>query len=161
MSRSVKISDITEENYNFIFNTNVKGVLIVSQAVACGMVADKRGGAIVNISSITSRRGDVGDVLYGSSKGALDQITRCMAVELGPHQIRVNSIHPNLVPETPMGRNVYENDVPTVQKLMRRTPRGRLCKIEDIVNAALFLLSEKADMINGALLPVDGGLWCT
>ncbi len=140
----------------------MKSVLNVSQVVARGMVADKRGGAIVNISSVDSFYGQAGGVLHCSSKGALDQITRCMAVECGPHQIRVNSINPTLVPDTTMGHQCYELfPLEALEELKQRTPMAKFAKTEDVVNATLFLLSEKADMINGALLPVDGGFLCT
>ena len=85
-----------------------------------------------------------------------------MAVELGPHQIRVNSIHPDLVPDTPMGQRCYDLCPPEeMDSHKKRIPMGRFPNTEKIVNTTLFLLSDKADMINGALLPVDGGFLCT
>ena len=114
-------------------------------------------GSIVNISTIGSSRAfDVS--LYCASKAAIDQITRCMAVELGPHQIRVNAIQPTLVAETAIGQEVISalGEEP-FEVLRQRTPNQRFAKVEDIVNLILYLLSEASDMVNGAIIPVDGG----
>ena len=84
-----------------------------------------------------------------------------MAVELGPHQIRVNAIQPTLVPETAMGHAGLRVNREGVEALRQRTPNGRFAKVEHIVNLVLYLLSEASDMVNGAMIPVDGGCLCT
>ena len=137
----------------------VKGVVNVTQVVARGMVERKKG-AIVNISSILSQRTLKNNYIYCAAKGALDQLTRCQAVELGPFNVRVNSIHPTLV-GTPYVKAILSQDPGFIDGLVERGPSNQAASIEDVVNATLFLLSDKADMINGAFLPVDGGYWCT
>ncbi len=118
-------------------------------------------GVVVNISSLASTTG-VAQIVYSSSKAALDQITRCMAVELGPHNIRVNSVNPTLVEDTPMTQDILKTiDKELLVSVDQRVPLKRLPKMEDVVNAVLYLLSEKADMINGAFLRVDAGRSCT
>ena len=153
---------LTEQDYEYTFGTNMKSVLNVSQVIARRMVECKHGCAIVNISSVSSRHGENRPV-YCASKRALDQITRCMAVELGPHQIRVNSVNPTAVEDTHMYETAKPPGTPVpphLEQLMDRTPLKRFCKMENIINATLYLLSDKADMINGAILPVDGGVLC-
>ncbi len=116
---------------------------------------------MVNVSSVGSRIG-LAPVIYSSSKAALDQITRCMAVELGPHNIRVNSINPAQLDDTPMSDFIISHiNSGILTMLKERIPFKRFVKTEEVVNAVLYLLSDNADMINGALLPVDGGKWCS
>ena len=101
-------------------------------------------------------------IVYGSSKGALDQITRCMAVELGPHNIRVNSVNPVFTPDTHMAEIAYATfGVDFYEEYKQRIPLKRFAKVDDCVRAVFYLASHKSDMINGAFLPVDGGYWCT
>ena len=98
----------------------------------------------------------VGACSYSASKGGMDAMTRVMAMELGPHKIRANSINPTTVWTEIAKRNF--KDVSKLEKLLSMTPLGKLAEVEDIVNATLFLLSDKAAMITGVALPVDGGL---
>ena len=127
-----------------------------------GMI-ERKSGAILNISGIGSMRGvSPGAIVYSSGQGALDQMTRCMAVELGPHQIHVNTIQPMLLPTTPMGKYAVAVEPGLDDAIIERTPLGRIgVELDDVVNAIMYLLSDKADMINGAILPIDGGWLCT
>ncbi|KAI0221299.1 D-erythrulose reductase [Lamellibrachia satsuma] len=93
---------------------------------------------------------------YAASKGALDQVTRVMALELGQHQIRTNSVNPMVV-MTEMGRRVWA-DPAKRGALLARTPQGKFADVTDVVHSVLYLLSDKADLINGVTLNVDGGL---
>ena len=118
-------------------------------------------GAMVNISSNASTSGNC-RIVYTSTKGALDQITRCMAVELGPYNIRVNAVNPTLVEDTPMSQDIFEHYNDEVfASLIQGIPLKRMPHTEDVVNAVLFLLSDKSDMINGSFLKIDGGKSCT
>ena len=118
-------------------------------------------GAMVNISSIASTRG-LATIFYGASKAALDQITRCMAVELGPHNIRVNGVNPTMVENTSMTQDILRNtDEETVASFDQMIPLKRRAKTEEVVNTVLYLLSDKADLINGSFLTIDGGQSCT
>ncbi|KAI0211723.1 L-xylulose reductase [Lamellibrachia satsuma] len=146
----------TEEvDLNKLFEVNVMAAVNVSQVVAKGMVDRGKGGAIVNISSTISHMAAPLRSSYCASKGALDQVTRVMALELGSHQIRTNSVNPTVV-MTGMGRRVWAD--PAIRNaLLSRTPQGKFAEVTDVVHPVLYLLSDKADMINGVTLNVDGG----
>ncbi|KAK2183758.1 hypothetical protein NP493_296g00031 [Ridgeia piscesae] len=150
----VAFLDTTEAEIDSKFAVNVKAVINVSQVVAKGMVARGQGGAVVNISSMATRIGLQDHLAYCASKGAVDQITRVMALELGPHQIRVNSVNPTIV-MTEMGRKAWGDPVKNAP-MRSRTPLGKFAEVEDVVHAVLYVLSDKADMVNGITLFVDG-----
>ena len=147
--------EVTEESFDRLFNVNVKSCLFVAQTVVRGMVERGSGGAIVNISSQASQAALLDHTVYCATKAALDSITRTMALELGPKQIRVNAVNPTVV-MTKMGR-VGWSDPARAGPMMAKIPQGKFAEVEDVVNAVLYLLSDKADMINGSTLPIDGG----
>ncbi|KAM9817464.1 L-xylulose reductase [Neosynchiropus ocellatus] len=147
--------EVTPDQFDRAFNVNVKAVLQVSQIVARGMKSRNSGGSIVNISSQASQCALRDHTVYCATKGALDMLTKVMALELGPHQIRVNSVNPTVV-LTDMGRRGW-SDPEKAKPMMSRIPLGRFAEVDDVVNAILFLLSDKSAMINGVHLPVDGG----
>jgi NAD(P)-dependent dehydrogenase (short-subunit alcohol dehydrogenase family) len=134
---------------------NVRAAFIVSQVIARGMIERGQGGAIVNVSSQSSLVGLADHTAYCASKGALDQLTRVMALELGPHQIRVNSINPTIT-LTPMADMAW-SDPQKSAPMKSRISLGRFAKPIDVAHAVAYLLSEQADMIHGAILPIDGG----
>ena len=138
--------------------TNLLASMNISQEVAQGLKIAGKEGSIVNMSSVAGLIAFpvVGACSYSASKGGMDAMTRVMAMELGPHKIRANSINPTTVWTEIAKRNF--KDVSKLEKLLSMTPMGRLAEVEDIVNATLFLLSNKAAMITGVTLPVDGGL---
>eukprot|EP01137_Pigoraptor_chileana_P019742 Opistho-2@81189 len=119
------------------------------------MVESRKGGSIVNISSQASQRPLVNHTAYCASKGALDQLTRVMALELGPHNIRVNCVNPTVV-MTDMGRLGW-SDPAKAGPMLSRIPLNRFAEVSDVVNATLFLLSDRSGMVHGCMLPVDGG----
>ncbi|KAJ4940720.1 hypothetical protein JOQ06_027015 [Pogonophryne albipinna] len=147
--------EVTPDKFDQSFDVNVKAVLHVSQMVGRGMVARGSGGSIVNVSSQASQRALREHAVYCASKAALDMLTKVMALELGPHQIRVNSVNPTVV-MTDMGRLVW-GDPEKSKTMMSRIPLGRFAEVEDVVNSILFLLSDKSSMTSGVSLPVDGG----
>ena len=122
------------------------------------MIKNAKGGSIVNLSSQASMVALPQHTVYCTSKGAVDQLTRTMAQELGPHQIRVNAINPTVV-LTRMGRYAWEGDKGIEMK--SQIPQGKFAEVDDVVHPVLYLLSEKSDMINGVMLPVDGGFLAT
>lgn len=149
--------DVTKDELDNLFDINYKAVFNISQVVANGMVQRGQGGCIVNISSIASLRVTaVNHTIYCSSKAAIDMLTKAMALELGPHKIRVNSVNPGLV-LTPMTLQGAFTTTESQERIKNRTPIQRIAEVEDIVNASLFLLSENSSMINGISMPVDGG----
>ncbi|XP_055746149.1 L-xylulose reductase isoform X1 [Salvelinus fontinalis] len=147
--------EVTPDQFDISFNINVKAALHVSQIVARGMKARGTGGSIVNISSQASQCALQDHTVYCATKGALDMLTKVMALELGPYQIRVNSVNPTVV-MTKMGRLAW-SDPGKAKTMTSRIPLGRFAEVEDVVNSILFLLSDKSSMTNGVTLPVDGG----
>lgn len=116
---------IGPEDFDRIFAVNVKAVINVSQVVAEGMKKKGKGGAIVNVSSQAGMVAFRDHAIYGASKGALDQLTRVMALELGPHQIRVNSVNPTVV-LTDMAKVGWSDPVKAAD-MKSKIPLGRFC----------------------------------
>jgi NAD(P)-dependent dehydrogenase (short-subunit alcohol dehydrogenase family) len=151
--------ETTADAFDRTMAVNVRAALLVSQVVARGMIARKTGGAIVNVSSQASMVGLADHAAYCASKGALDQLTRVMALELGPHNIRVNAVNPT-VTLTPMGEMAW-GDPKKSGPMLAKIPLGRFAKPADVAHAVAYLLSDQADMIHGATLPIDGGFLAT
>jgi NAD(P)-dependent dehydrogenase (short-subunit alcohol dehydrogenase family) len=147
------------EGFDETMAVNVRAVFIISQVIAHGMIERGKGGAIVNVSSQASQVALHGHASYCASKGALDQLTRVMALELGPHQIRVNAINPTVI-LTPMAEKVW-GDPAKSGPMLARIPLGRFGYPYHVANAVVYLLSDQADMIHGVALPVDGGFLIT
>ena len=147
--------DTTADAFDRTMAVNVRAPLIITQVIAHGMIERKRGGAIVNLSSQASMVGIADHAAYCASKGALDNLTRVMALELGPHQIRVNAVNPT-VTLTPMGEMAW-GDPKKRNPMLAKIPLGRFAKPIHVANAVAYLLSDAADMIHGVTLPVDGG----
>ncbi len=141
------------------------GTFRCSQAAARQMVGQGNGGRIVNISSVNGFLGMPQSSHYNSAKGAIDQLTRCLAVELAPHGILVNGVAPGFV-ETPMAivNGVNEHETPEFQEFYvrrRRIPLARPAAPEEIAEAVAFLVSPRCTYITGHTLVVDGGLSIT
>lgn len=147
--------ETTVEAFDATYAVNTRAVLIVSQVIAAGMVRRGKGGAIVNISSLSSKVGLEDHAAYCASKGGLDQLSRVMALELGEHQIRVNVINP-VITWTPMADKVW-TDPDKTKAMKARIPLHRFAKPIDVAHAVAYLLSDESDMINGVTLMIDGG----
>ncbi|CAG2222913.1 DCXR [Mytilus edulis] len=149
------VLEVTEEFIDEHFDVNFKAAVNISQIVAKGIVARKGSGAIVNISSISGFLATPGYPIYCTTKAAMDMLTKSMALEFGPLKIRVNSCNPSGL-LTPMGEKLWTS--PELKDAFTgRIPMGRFIEPEEVANTAAFLLSDYASMINGALVPVDGG----
>ena len=147
------------EAFDQTMAVNVRSTLIVTQVVARGMIDRGQGGAIVNLSSQASQAALADHAAYCASKGALDQLTHVMALELGPHNIRVNAVNPT-VTMTPMGKMAW-GDPAKSGPMLARIPLGRFAEPVDVAHAVAYLLSDHSDMITGATLPIDGGFLAT
>ena len=147
--------ETTPDAFDRTMAINVRAAMTVAQVVARGLIQRGRPGAIVNVSSQSSVVGLPDHAAYCASKGALDQLTRVMAIELGPHGIRTNSVNPTVV-LTPMGRRAW-SDPAKSGPMLARTPLGRFAQPFDVAQAVAYLLSDGAAMINGSTLFVDGG----
>jgi NAD(P)-dependent dehydrogenase (short-subunit alcohol dehydrogenase family) len=148
--------DATEAEMDRVLGLNVKGAMIVAQAVARGMVAAGRGGSIVNMASVAGLVGARNRSLYAATKHAVMGLTRAMALELGPRGIRVNAVCPGLV-NTPLAADLMA-DPAFVAATRARIPLGRIMEPEDIAGPTVFLLSAASAGITGIALPVDGGV---
>jgi L-xylulose reductase len=153
--------DIDEASFDRIISVNLKAVIAVSQVVAKQLMGRKMPGAIVNISSICGLSILPGPTVYTASKAALNHLTRAMAVELGMKQIRVNAICPTMVETdmlTELASGIQKATIRyTTMDFQRSTPINRIASVEEMTGAVLFLLSDSASMINGAVIPVEGG----
>ena len=147
------LESITEEHFHRIFNINVLGVLLASQAAARHF--GERGGSIINIGSVVSDGNNPQMTVYAATKGALDTITSVLAKELGPKKIRVNSVNPGFTStEGTASMRGGQMEEATIQ----RTPLGRLGEPDDIADAVAFFASDESRWITGEHVRVAGGL---
>lgn len=150
--------EIQDASVDALLDLNVRAAVTVAQAVAQGMVAAGKAGAIINLSSVNGHVAGVNRAIYTASKHALEGLTKAMAVELGPHGIRVNAICPTFI-ETPLTAGLL-SDEKVMARSIRAIPLGRIGQVEDVMGAAVFLASPAAALINGASLLIDGGMTC-
>ncbi|HTI07205.1 MAG TPA: SDR family oxidoreductase [Puia sp.] len=148
-------TEVSDEEFFNILHTNVTAVFALSREVVKEMIK-KGSGNIINISSMASQYGIPKVIAYTASKSAIEGMTRAMAVELSPQGIRVNCIAPGFI-ATDMSEKALNGDAERKQKVMSRTPMGKLGEPADIGDTALFLASDNARFITGIVLPVDGG----
>lgn len=154
--RNKPMLDVVEAEYDRVFDVNVKSIFLMSHAVIPHF-RQIGGGNIINIGSTAGLRPRPGLVWYNASKGAVNLLTKAMAIELAPEQIRVNAIAP-VAGETPLLAQFMGEDTPEKRAAFRATiPLGRLSTPLDIANAALYLASDEASMVTGTVLEVDGG----
>ena len=151
--------DVSLETFDRLIAVNTRAPLIISQEYAKHRIAKKLPGAIVNVSSNSAFTGFANHAAYCASKGALDAMSRVMANELGPHGIRVNCVNPAIT-LTAMARKAW-SDPQKAAPMLSRMPLGRFIEPEEVAEAILFLLSDRASMINGVSMPVDGGFKIT
>lgn len=141
--------------FDKVLAVNARGALLVIKYAARSLIRLGAGGSIVNVSSQASLVALTGHVSYGSSKAALDNITRVSALELGRYGIRVNSVNPTVV-MTPMSAWYWGR--PDIEgPFLEQMPLGRWATVEDIAGPIAFLLSDDASMISGVSLAIDGG----
>jgi L-xylulose reductase len=142
-------------SFQELMAVNVLAAMIFGQECAKSMIARAKKGAIVNVSSISSSIGFADHAAYCASKGALDSLTTVMANELGRQGIRVNAVCPTIV-LTPMALKAW-SDPAKADPMLKRIPLGRFFEPVECAEAIAFLLSDKASMVNGVTMPVDGG----
>jgi len=146
--------EITEEDWDFVLNVNLKGLFFMAKEVASYMVKQK-GGVIVNTASVSSVRGHPNLVAYAASKGGVMQVTKVLANEWAKFNIRVNAIAPGYV-YTGQTKD-YFSDESVYKSIVSKIPMGRIGEVSDIVGPVLFLSSDLARYITGHLLLIDGG----
>ena len=154
-NRPAPLLDVTVEDFDAVMGINVRGAYFCAQAVARGMVAARRGGVIINMSSQMGHVGGPRRTVYCASKHAIEGMTKAMAMDLAPHNIRVNAIGPTFI-ATPMTRPFLE-DPAFKEDTLNRIALGRLGELSDVMGAVVFLASDAANLITGASLLIDGG----
>ncbi|PZN94336.1 MAG: short chain dehydrogenase [Hyphomicrobiales bacterium] len=154
--RNMPMMDVSEEEFDRVFAVNVKSIYLMAKATVPHF-REHGGGVILNIGSTAGVRPRPGLTWYNGSKGAVNLLSKSMAVELAPDRIRVNAIAP-VAGETPLLATFMGEDTPEKRAQFRASiPWGRLSTPQDMANAALFLCSDEAEMVTGTVLAVDGG----
>jgi 3-oxoacyl-[acyl-carrier protein] reductase len=154
--RNRPMLEVDEEAFDRIFAVNVKSIYLFARATVPLMRA-QGGGSILNIGSTAGIRPRPGLTWYNASKGAVNLMSKSMAVELAPDRIRVNALAP-VAGETPLLATFMGEDTPEKRAAFKASiPWGRLSTAQDIANAAVFLSSDEAEMVTGTVLQVDGG----
>jgi NAD(P)-dependent dehydrogenase (short-subunit alcohol dehydrogenase family) len=143
---------MSEKNFDRVLDTNLKGNFHVTKAVLMTMKAAKKGGSVVNISSISGIAGQVAQANYSASKGAIISLTKTLAKEFAPDGIRVNAVSPGFI-ETEMTAKFSRKD-----EILNLIPLKRFGKPEEVAYLTAFLLSDKAAYITGKNFTIDGGM---
>lgn len=146
--------EVSDADFETIILTNLKSVFAISREVVKKMQTN--GGTIVNISSMASQYGIPKVIAYTASKGAIEAMTRAMAVELAQYGIRVNCIAPGFI-KTKMSAKALDSDPDRKNKVLGRTPLGYLGEPEDIADAVFYFATSESKYVTGTVLPVDGG----
>ncbi|HEY0571178.1 MAG TPA: SDR family oxidoreductase [Enterovirga sp.] len=154
--RNRPMLEVDEEEFDRVFAVNVKSIFLFAH-VFVPHFRQRGGGNILNIGSTAGLRPRPGLTWYNASKGAVNLLSKSMAVELAPDKIRVNAIAP-VAGETPLLASFMGEDTPEKRAAFKATvPWGRFSTPQDIANAALFLCSDESEMVTGTVLAVDGG----
>ena len=153
--RAADFLDVTEEDFDAGLRVNVKGSFLVGQAVARAMAQASRG-TIVNMSSVNGMLAIPNIASYNVSKGGINQLTRVMALALAPHNIRVNAVAPGTIATELAAKAVLTSDE-AKNKILSRTPLGRLGEPSEIADVVAWLASDAASYVTGEIVTVDGG----
>jgi len=149
------LEQITEDDIDRMYGTNVKGLLLATKA--CVPLIPAEGGSVINIGSVASEQTPPMSVVYSGTKGAVDAITRVLAKELGPRKIRVNAVNPGPVETEGFKASGVEGS-DFEKQMLQSTPLGRLGNPQDIATVVAFLGSEDARWVTGSLIQAAGGM---
>ena len=155
MARHSPSMDTTEGDFDAVVDINLKSAYFLSQRVAKGLIKAGKPGSIINISSQMALVGGIERAVYSATKAGVEGFTRGMAIELGPHQIRINTICPTFI-VTALTQASFDDPVKR-EWIESKIKLGRVGEVEDIMGAAVFLASDAAALITGTALVVDGG----
>jgi NAD(P)-dependent dehydrogenase (short-subunit alcohol dehydrogenase family) len=154
-NRPKMLMDVTIDDFDVIMGLNVRAAYFVAQAVARRLLETKQPGSIINISSQMGHVGAARRTVYCASKHAMEGFTKAMAIELAPHNIRVNSLGPTFL-ETPMTRPFFENKA-FRDEVLSKIKLGRLGQLNELTGAIVFLASDASSLMTGSALVLDGG----
>ena len=154
-NRPAPFVDVKVEDFDFVVSLNVRAAYFVAQAVARRLIEAKEPGSIINVSSQMGHVGAARRSVYCASKHAMEGFTKAMAIELAPHNIRVNTLGPTFL-ETPLTKPFFENTA-FKSEVLAKIKLGRLGTVEDVLGAILFLASDASALVTGTSLLVDGG----
>jgi NAD(P)-dependent dehydrogenase (short-subunit alcohol dehydrogenase family) len=155
INRPALLPDVTAEDFDAIFALNVRAAFFMAQAVARRLVEAKSPGSIINISSQMGHVGAARRTVYCASKHAMEGFTKAMAIELAPHNIRVNTLGPTFL-ETPMTKPFFENKA-FRDEVLAKIKLGRLGQLDELTGAIVFLASDASSLMTGSALILDGG----
>lgn len=155
IDRRVSFLEASPEQWDVVLNVNLRGAYFLAQAAARNMLK-RGGGAILNVSSVHDEQAHANNSIYTISKGGMKLMTKCLALELAEKGIRVNSLSPGAI-LTDMNRKVLEDEA-YKQKVLGRIPLRRIGSRQELVAAALLLVSDDGSYITGSTFYVDGGL---
>jgi NAD(P)-dependent dehydrogenase (short-subunit alcohol dehydrogenase family) len=147
--------DAKEDDFDFVVDMNLKGAYFAAQAVAKGLVAAKKPGSLIHITSQMAHVGGPNRSVYCGTKWGVEGFSKAMAIEFGPHKIRSNTIAPTFI-MTEMVRGFFE-DQTFKDWVLSKIKLGRIGELEDLMGPIVFLASDAAALITGASLLVDGG----
>jgi glucose 1-dehydrogenase len=153
---TASILEMSDEIFDKVLATNLRSAFIGTQLAARQMVAARRGGVIINMSSVNALLAIPGLAAYACSKGAMNQLTKVAAIELAAHNIRVVAIGPGTI-LTELARKAVMGDDAGRRKILARTPLGRAGEPEEVASVASFLASDDASYITGQTIYPDGG----
>lgn len=148
-------TEVSEDSFDTVMSLNVRSAFFVAKQIAANMIERGRGGSIIHTSSQMGHVGGLERSVYCSSKWAIEGLTKASAIELAPHQIRVNTIAPTFI-RTPMTQSTFDNPE-RVKWLEEKIKLGRVGEVEDIMGAVLFLASDASALITGTSIIIDGG----
>jgi NAD(P)-dependent dehydrogenase (short-subunit alcohol dehydrogenase family) len=154
-NRPKLLMDVSIEDFDVVMGLNVRAAYFVAQAVARRLLDAKQPGSIINISSQMGHVGAARRTVYCASKHAMEGFTKAMAIELAPHNIRVNSLGPTFL-ETPMTRPFFENKA-FRDEVLSKIKLGRLGQLDELTGAIVFLASDASSLMTGSALVLDGG----
>lgn len=154
VTRDAQLKKMSEEEFDFVIDINLRGVFVCTKAVANQMLEQGTGGVILSAASVVGLDGNFGQTNYTATKAGVIGMTQVWSRELGPKGIRVNAVAPGFI-ETPMTEKMPEK---IYNVMVANTPLRRAGQPQDVANAYLWLASDEASFVNGAVLRVDGGI---
>jgi NAD(P)-dependent dehydrogenase (short-subunit alcohol dehydrogenase family) len=155
LARHAPAIDTMPEDYDAAFALNVRAAYFLARSVAKSLISAQRPGSIISISSQMGHVGGIDRAVYSATKHAVEGMTKSMAVEWGPHKIRVNTICPTFI-RTPLGEQTLKNPE-RLAWILSKIKLGRVGEVTDIMGAVAFLASDAASLVTGSALMVDGG----